>query len=482
MVPGIDWPPTVADVPRDRAAALLGGVRFRLTALATLVVAAVLTVSAVALVVLQQQQLMTSLDRALEQRADSIEADLAGSGPPTLVTTNPEDSGAQLVSASGTVLAATPNLTDAEPLIAPSENDTGQRIRTSGDIPLPEAAYRVLTRQVEVAGEPANLHVAESVDDVQDTVKWLALALLVAVPAVSGVLAALTWWLVGRTLKPVEAIRAEVADITGADLHRRVPVPPREDEIGRLARTMNEMLDRIATAAERQRRFVADASHELRTPLTRIRTEVEVDLAHPDRADAAATNETVLAEAAGLQQLIDDLLHLARSDAGVGPRGHAPLDLDDVVLAEVSRQRSETGVTIDSTQVCAAHLVGDASQLARLVRNLLANAVRHARDIVTVSLTEGGDGVELAVADDGLGVPEADRERIFERFTRVDESRGEVGGTGLGLAIVRDIAECHGGDSRYDSQGAGGARIVVRLPTGDRSRTSQPNSLDPPNC
>lgn len=243
------------------------------------------------------------------------------------------------------------------------------------------------------------------------------------------------------------------------------------------ARTMNQMLDRIATAAERQRRFVADASHELRTPLTRIRTEVEVDLTHPDRADPVATNQTVLAETARLQQLIDDLLHLARSDAGVGPRTHAPLDLDDVVLAEVSRQRSETSATIDSTHVSAAHLVGDADQLARLVQNLLANAVRHARGVVTVSLTEGVDGIELAVADDGPGVPKADRERVFERFARVDESRGEVGGTGLGLAIVRDITERHGGDARYDPQGPTGARFVVRLPAGGPSVGS--NRADP---
>lgn len=452
----------MSDAPSDIRPVV--GFRFRLTALATVVVAVVLTVSAVALVVFQRQQLTANLDQGLRQRADSIAADLVVSDRPTLVTTNKEDSGAQLVASDGTVIAATPNLAGTSPLAEPSAGDPSQTIRTRLDVPLPEVAYRTLTRRVEVAGEPATLFVVESVDDIQDTVTALSLTLAIAVPLVATVLAALMWWIVGRTLRPVEAIRSEVADITGTDLHRRVPLPPRRDEIGRLARTMNSMLDRLDTSAEKQRRFVADASHELRTPLTRIRTEIEVDLAHPDRADSVATNKTVLVETASLERLIDDLLHLARSDAGIGSDRHEPLDLDDIVLNEVRLQRSETDLRIDSSAVSAANLVGDPDQLARLVRNLLANAAQHARRTVVVSLAEGADGVELAVRDDGPGVPEDHRDRIFERFTRVDESRGESGGTGLGLAIVRDIAERHGGSVHYDAGSTEGARFVVRLP------------------
>ena len=149
---------------------------------------------------------------------------------------------------------------------------------------------RLLSRAVDAPSGPATIHVAAPSDDISDSVAALRQSLLVAVPLSAGVLALLTWVLVGRTLRPVERIRAEVAAIDGADLHRRVPVPPTDDEIGRLATTMNDMLARVDQAQQRQRRFVADASHELRIPLTRMRTELEVDLDHPSTADPRRPN------------------------------------------------------------------------------------------------------------------------------------------------------------------------------------------------
>ncbi len=251
----------------------------------------------------------------------------------------------------------------------------------------------------------------------------------------------------------------------------------RDDEISRLAATMNEMLDRLHEAGERQRRFVADAAHELRTPLTRIRTNVEVDLQQPDRADRDLTSRAVQEEAIGLQLLIDDLLLLARSDDGSAATPMRPLDLDDIVMREIRDFRStmgvESAVAIDASAVSAAHLNGNGEQLARAVQNLLANAVRHATSSVRVELHEADDVVHLVVSDDGPGVPADQRETIFERFTRLDDARTrDTGGTGLGLAITREIVTEHGGsimctgtDTRAET--LRGARFEISLPTND---------------
>ena len=284
------------------------------------------------------------------------------------------------------------------------------------------------------------------------------------VPLAVVVLAALVWLVVGRTLRPVERMRAEVASIGLAELDRRVPEPPGDDEIARLAVTMNEMLARLEHAARRQQRFVADASHELRTPLTRMRTELEVDERHPDEADPAATRRSVLEEIAGLQRLIDDLLVLARTD-GEPTRRAEPVDLDDLVLEEI-RAADGAPISIDGHAVSAAQVVGDRDELRRVVRNLLDNARRHATTAVSVELTERGGQAVLVVADDGPGVPAERRDEVFERFSRLDEARsGGAGRAGLGLAIVHDIVVRHGGTVVVADAPGGGARFVVALPS-----------------
>jgi signal transduction histidine kinase len=276
----------------------------------------------------------------------------------------------------------------------------------------------------------------------------------------------LIWWLVARTLRPVESIRREVADISGQNLHRRVPEPSTGDEIARLAHTMNAMLDRVEEAAERQQRFVADASHELRSPLTRIRSELEVDLGDPGTADLVATHRSVLDETEKLQRLVDELLFLARSDAFEHHDRHSvAVDLDDTVLRETQRLRGTSTIPIDISGVSAAQVRGDPSDLTRVVRNLTDNAVRHAHSTVTIALSEHGGHAVLTVADDGPGIPPERREEAFERFTRLDEARAATdGGTGLGLAITREIVERHGGTIVVDPHHAAGARFVVELP------------------
>ncbi len=450
-----------------------GSIRFRLTAVAAVVVAIVLAISAVGLVRLERRQLSNNLDASLLQRADTIIASFdAVEQSGVIANSNAEDQAAQLVSAvdgDSTVIAASVNLVGQPEVATSLAAGEPQRFGDLNDVPLPEANYRILSRRVDTASGPTTLHVIESTDDVDDTVNELIWRLAASLPVVLCLLVALMWWLVGRALRPVEAIRREVADISGTDLGRRVSVPDHGDEITRLASTMNAMLDRIAEVTERERRFVADASHELRTPLTRIRAAIEVDASNPDRADWEDTNRLVLDETDALQRLVEDLLYLARSDANALTQNRSPVDLDDIVFDEVRRQRVHTAIRFDLSQVSAAHLVGDPAQLARVVRNLLSNAERHATTGVVISLIETDDMVELDVIDDGLGVPRGSEDVVFERFGRAADDRGaDTGGTGLGLAIARDIVERHGGHIVLDENWTPGARFVATFPTSGR--------------
>jgi signal transduction histidine kinase len=271
----------------------------------------------------------------------------------------------------------------------------------------------------------------------------------------------------GRALRPVEEIRAEVASISEQDLHRRVPEPVAHDEIRDLARTMNGMLGRLDDAYDRQARFVSDASHELQTPIAALRTRLEVDLSHPERADWLDTEREALGDVTELQRLVEDLLVLARfpTDAKETPR--ETVDLDDVVLREAQRIRTRGRVVVDLHGVSSGQVDGVAPQLQRVIRNLLDNAERHATSTVTLSVAERNNGVEVVVADDGPGIPPEDRARIFERFARLDDARTYGVGTGLGLAIAREIVHAHGGTLTVED--GAGARFVVRLPASSAS-------------
>jgi signal transduction histidine kinase len=278
--------------------------------------------------------------------------------------------------------------------------------------------------------------------------------LTAGVPAVALLIGVIAWFAVSRSLRPVEAIRAEVAEIGAHDLSRRVPAPRTGDEIARLAGTMNTMLARLDEAVARQSRFTSDASHELRTPLASMRTQLEVLLAHPDRLDWRAACENALLDVTRLQDLVADLVLLGRLDHAE-PGRLEPVALSEVVEAAVAGR--EVDVEVTGTPVVRGHR----SRLERLVRNLVDNAERHATSRVTVEVSVVDGQAVLAVSDDGPGIPEADRERVFDRFVRLDDGRArDEGGAGLGLAIVADIARAHGGTAEVES----GSRFVVRLP------------------
>lgn len=308
--------------------------------------------------------------------------------------------------------------------------------------------------------------VAAPTDGIQRSVDRVRHALWLAVPVAMLFAALASWLLAGRALRPVRLITERTSQIRSSTLHDRVPVPGGNDEIRGLASEMNTMLDRVQREDTRRRQFVADASHELRSPIAAIRTQAEAARAAPEQTPTGELADGVLAEAERMGVLVDDLLALARHDEALAPPGVA-VDLDDIVLAEARRPRR---VRVDTRRVSAGQVRARPGELTRVVTHLLDNAARHAEKRVVVSLDteiddDGRGIVRLTVDDDGPGVPEADRERIFERFVRLDAARQrDRGGAGLGLAVVATVARSCGGSIAVTESDLGGARFTLDLP------------------
>jgi len=452
-------------------------VRVRITFAVAVVFALALAGASTFLLTRQRAALTDDIETTIRLRADDLVAALEGGSLPASIAIPFEDTSfVQIVDATGSVVRSSPNI-EGEPAVAtfnPGRSRTAAR--TLHDLPIGEGdhPFRVVAEPAGTGATDFTVYVGGSLEPVDDAVRNLLVALALGAPALLAVVIALTWVAVDRALHPVEQIRAEVDSINESELHRRVPQPPRSDEIGRLAITMNNMLARLEDAAARNRRFLADASHELRSPLAGIRSQLEVDLAHPDRANWQTTERDVLDDTLHMQRLVDDLLTLADLDEPSTPPRHDLLDLDELVISEVRRLRTRGKVTIDARNVRAAQTTGDAASLGRAVRNLLDNAERHATEMVTVSLVENDSEIRIVVSDDGRGVAAGDRERIFQRFARADESRSRHdGGRGLGLAIARDIVAAHGGTLALEDS-AGGAAFVISLPRGDTPRSLSP--------
>jgi len=446
---------------------VLRSVRARTTLLATAVVAVALAVGSVGLVATVTRALSGSDDDVARARATVLAAELAAGSLPREVAGLGDDSLAQVVAADGRVLASSPNLTGRPAVSDVRPSGSAPEVRTLRDLPDEEGEdededYRVWMLAAHTPeGEDAVVYVGPSLESAQEAGSQLVGGLLLGVPLLVVLLAAALWLIVGRALRPVEAIRRRVATLGAADLDQRVPVPDTRDEVARLAETMNAMLARLEEADTRQREFVADASHDLQSPLTAQRVELEVALSDP-AADWPAVARGALAEGSRMEALVRDLLFLARTDSVRHERTGRLVDLDDVVREEVDRARVASPVPITSS-LDAAPVRGHGDDLSRLVRNLLGNATAHATSAVTVTLESEGSQVVLRVADDGAGVPESDRDRVFERFVRLDPARRRTDtGTGLGLAIVRSVALAHGGSARLVEA----ATVEVRLPAG----------------
>ncbi|MBG0852450.1 HAMP domain-containing protein [Streptomyces spinoverrucosus] len=495
---------------------LFGSVRARATLGATVVVAVALVAAGAAVLLSLYSNLTEQAGTEAERSARAVAADLAGGKPYDQLSLDDDDRPVQVVDEDGRLVAASEGLerisgtgTDAvrpekrtpparEPGTGSGDDDSddaddadysddsdddssddsdddssddssgGATLQPgeiaedasitdgSATIDGESADYRFAEVAVEVPGQGTfTVYAGGPLAAEQNAVSTAQTVMLIGFPLLLGVVAGVTWLVTGRALHPVEGIRREMAEITASeDLTRRVPEPGTHDEVARLARTTNETLAALETSVERQRRFVADASHELRSPIASLRTQLEVAAAHPELLDLdGAVEDTVR-----LQRLAADLLLLARLDAGERPTDTR------VDLAELAREQAagRKGVTVEAESL---EVAGSRGQLGRVLANLLDNAQRHARSAVTVAVRRDGDRAVVQVVDDGDGVPEVDRERIFQRFVRLDAARSrDEGGAGLGLAIARDVAARHGGTLAVHDAPAGGALFELRLP------------------
>ena len=440
-----------------------GTLRTRTTLLVVAVTGLTLTAGALLLVLTLQARLTASNDQVDRARLHELTDQVAAGTLPTTLTDIGDDGVAQAVDGSGRVVARSANISDAGPIA--SVDPASDEVRLELDAPddTETERYRVWAARADGPDGPVTVFVGTSEEAVHEASRTLTRALLIGVPATTLLLGLATWLLVGRALREVDAIRTEVDSITDAELHRRVPATRTDDEVGRLAATMNRMLARLEASSTRQRTFVADASHDLQSPLAAQRARLEVALASPTRTEVDGLARDLLAGNAEMEGLVHDLLFLATDDAGAPPPAMVPLDLDDLVLEEVARLRPATGLLLDTAGVSAAPVRGDRGELRRLVRNLLDNAARHAASTVHVAVAVDNGVVRLEVRDDGAGVAAADAERVFERFHRGDAARSrDDAGSGLGLAIARTVARRHGGEV---SVGPGpGGHFVLELP------------------
>jgi signal transduction histidine kinase len=443
---------------RERA----GAIRVRTTAAAVLVVGVSLVVAATAMVAFLDRSLLVDVRRSALARADAVATALAAeTAADALAAGDPEEEFVQVVSADGSVVAASANVSGRPPLVRLAPGGTA----TIEDVPFEDGPFLAVATRSSTAAGPVTVVVGRSLEDAGEATRTVIASLAIGVPLLTLLVGVVTWRIVGRALEPVERIRSEVDAISPTELHRRVPDPPGDDEIARLAATMNRMLSRLQDAQARQRRFVSDASHELRSPVAAIRQHAEVALVHPEGTEMRELAGVVLEEDARLQAIVEDLLLLSRIDEGTVDVAEEPVDVDDILLEEAARLRASTDLEVETAGVSAGRVLGDRGKLGRLVRNISENGARHARARVSLSLGERDGWVVLAVEDDGAGIAPEDRERVFDRFVRLDDARDrDSGGSGLGLSIVREIATLHRGTVVVTDARLGGARLEVRLP------------------
>jgi signal transduction histidine kinase len=466
------------------------------------VLAVALAVSAYVMMGVLTRALLDRIDESLYQRAREM-VSLADAGRLPGELTSPDGTLIQVIDGAGRITHATTGTDRLVPLLDARERAASLaegRARFRGGEPY--GIPHLLRVRVLSADRGQTVIAARIFSEVETSIATAGRVLLVGTPLLLVLLAAVSWVIVGRTLRPITALRRGAEEITGAARSRRLPVPESRDEVYSLATTLNAMLDRLERADARQRSLVSDAAHELRSPLASIRLQLEVALGHPGGVDDwRETAEGVLEDTTRLTRLAEDLLALARLDERGGALARRePVRLDELVPQTVERYGEAVTVRIAGgpggtggpgdagrTAVPAAPggarngmrdgagdgrrdgggavvVAGDALDLGRVVVNLVDNALRHTASPVVVELrAEGADAV-LTVTDDGPGIPEADRERVFDRFTRLDSARSrDEGGAGLGLAIVRETVDAHGGAVHLEDA-APGLRAVVRLP------------------
>lgn len=435
------------------------GLRGRLMAIGLLGVAVALAVGGSVLYAVLHYVGLRTLDRSAAATArDVVTLVRSNRLPDPIPVTGAQF--VQVVDARDRVVSASQNADRLTSLLTPREVRAALRspVAVSGSRNGLASRLRVTATR---APHGEVVLVAQQLDQLERSAQGLRRALLVTFPVLLVVLGLIAWRVIGATLRPVESLRAGAERISGSGRDERLPEPGTDDEIGALARTLNSMLDRLASSRERQRGFLADVAHELRSPLASMRTQLEVAQRLGEGGELV---DGLHADTVRMASLVEDLLVLARLDADTAPRSPSgPVGVDEVVAAAVGRHTGGR-VVVRAAGEGGLRVEGDHDELVRVLTNLLDNAVRHAESRVEVGAKRRGGRVALLVDDDGPGVPEEDRERVLQRFARLDEARDrDAGGSGLGLAIVRELVERRGGRVLLADSPLGGLRVEVLL-------------------
>jgi signal transduction histidine kinase len=442
--------------------------RARLTLATSAGLAVALALAAVLLVNALRASLIRGLDLSARQGAVEVAALIDQNRLPSPVPVAPGTLTIQVLDASGRITNVSPGADRLVPILPPAQAEAAARTGQARTLSGPPLGLPSLLRVVAVGAAGHHVVIAAvSYAEVRDSLATLVKVLAVGTPLLFGLLALATWLLTGYTLRPIAELGRGAAKVTETGVPRALPVPPARDEVRSLALTLNDMLSRLADAQQLQRDLVSDTAHELRSPIASIRAQLEVALDHPDGLDWAELARDVHADTLRLARLTEDLLLLARLD-GQHLRTK-PTDLA-ALCESVAARYATARVPVRAETAAPCVVAGDQDALARLLVNLLDNAVRHAASRVCASVGQDGGWAVLTVTDDGPGIPPEDAERVFRRFARLDDARARAGdesageeGAGLGLAIVRSTAEAHGGSVSLGDAGPG-LRAVVRLP------------------
>ncbi len=455
-------------MPRDHQLSI----RARLTLIFVLAIAVILTFTGVALVNLVHRSLLNQasnqIDAVMEQTQERF-ATATVSSKRVLVLATVGDVVVQVTNTSDTKVWAASSAIEAAPVLAAPVSDaasasglTFQFIRNAGtEATLPELSSGEVSTITTTRG-PGLIFGFVYGGAIGHSVRVLLVSLLISFPLLLLMSGGLIWLGIGLALAPVESIRRRVDVIAAEDLTERVPVTGGDDEIARMARTVNAMLDRLESASKFQQEFVSNASHELRSPLTTLLATTERAAVDPVNANWSEVADVIMREGRRLDGIIGDLFWLARHDEDHTAE-REDVDFDDLLYEEATRVRSMSDLIVDTSMVHPTRVIGDPAMLKRMIRNVVDNAMRYAQSELRFEARYDGDEAVVIVSDDGEGIDVDQSAHFFERFTRADSARSrQSGGTGLGLAIVTEIVIRHGGSARFVKV-ASGSEIELRV-------------------
>lgn len=458
-------------------------IRLRVTVAASAALLVALIVGAFALIALQRRSMVNEIDRSLRDRiVGLIDSARLGQLTSSIPVTGRETGIVQIITIDRQVLASTPGLTEVAVLDrveAKSGSPAYGSVKNLNVFGSAKDDWRIAALVVDSRIGPVAIYAATTLGGVNHLSNRLTVLFATGIPLMEALLILAVWFSVGRALRPVESLASQVDHVDPEHLEFRLTEQPTGDEIEHLASTMNGLLERLHRSRERERRFAADASHELRSPLAAARLGLEVAVAHPDKTSWPDVAADTLAELERLEVLARDLLDLTRLDPARTMAASRPMDLGLLVRNEVDLRVSRRTDLAYSQRISPLTVLGVPELLLRALRNALDNAERHAGSAIAVSLFAVGDEATLEIVNDGTTIAPEDRDRVFQPFVRLDESRSaDSGGTGLGLAIVADILNAHGGRASFvDPPGGSGTALRLTLPL-----AQAPNHWLPPSA